>query len=111
MKDSDVPVAVLEIARRAKNNNAPVGQSFEAIYGGYANSRGEVSLFAAGCTYRVNFKSQTLRIKPSLNSGAQASYDAVEAGEPFQYLNVKFLRLSHERIAEICASHAFRVVN
>ena len=110
MKDPDVPVAVLEIERRAKNNNELVDQSFEPIYGGYANSRGEVSLFAAQCTYRVNFKNKTLRIRPSLNSGAQANYDAVEAGEPFHYLNVEFLRLSHERIAEICSSHAFRVV-
>jgi hypothetical protein len=102
------PIAVLEIGRRVKNNDL-VGESFEPIYGGYANARGEVSLFAARCTYRVNFKNQTLRQRPSLNPGAQANYDAVQAGEPFLYANVEFLRLSHERIAEICASGAFRV--
>ncbi|HVR47946.1 MAG TPA: hypothetical protein VMT95_15055 [Candidatus Binatia bacterium] len=57
----------------------------------------------------MNFKSQTLRERPSLNSGAQAHYEAAEAGEPFVYANVTFLRLSHERIAEICASGTFRV--
>lgn len=108
MKDPNVPIAVLEVGRKAKNNDI-AGQSFEPIYGGYANVRGEVSLFAARCTYRVNFKTQTLRQRPSLNPGAQANYDAVEAGEPFRYANVEFLRLSHERIAEICASGTFRM--
>lgn len=110
MKDLREPIAVLEIGRKFKNNDLLVGQSFEPIYGGYANARGEVSLFAAQCTYRLNFKNQTLRQRPSLNPGAQANYDAVEAGESFHYANVEFLRLSHERIAEICASGAFRIM-
>ncbi|HEY1977634.1 MAG TPA: hypothetical protein VGG89_13865 [Candidatus Baltobacteraceae bacterium] len=108
VEDSRVPIAVLEVGRRAKKNDLP-DQSFEPIYGGYANARGEVSLFGARCAYRVNLKTQTLRQRPSLNPGAQANYDAVEAGEPFLYANVEFLRLSHERIAEICASGAFRI--
>lgn len=108
MQNPRVPIAVLEIGR--KNKDAVVGESFEPIYGGYANARGEVSLFAERCAYRVNFKNQTLRQRPSLNAGAQAHYDAVEAGEPFVYANTTFVRLSHERIAEICASGAFRVM-
>lgn len=108
VEDSRVPIAVLEIGRKIRDQNV-VGHSFEPIYGGYANARGEVSLFAARCTYRVNFKAQTLRQRPSLNPGAQANYDAVEPGEPFVYSNVEFLRLSHERITEICASGTFRI--
>lgn len=108
MEDLRVPIAVLEIGRKFRDHGT-VGQSFEPIYGGYANGRGEVSLFAARCTYRVNFKSKTLRQRPGLNSGAQANYDAVEAGEPFLYAKVEFLRLSHERITEICASGSFRI--
>lgn len=108
MKGSHAPIAVLELDRKNKNN--PVNQAFEPIYGGYANARGEVNLFADECTYRVNFKNQTLRRRPSLNAGAQAHYDAVEAGERFVYANTEFLRLSHERIIEICASGAFRVM-
>jgi len=102
------PVAVLEIG--STNKNSAGNQSSEAVYGGYANARGEVSLFAEHCTYRVNFKNNTLRRRPSLNSGAQAHYDAAKAGERFVYAKVEFLRLSHERIAEICASGSFRVV-
>jgi hypothetical protein len=107
MEASGAPVAVLEIAR--KNKNGFVSESREPVYGGYANARGQVSLFAERCAYSVNFKSQTLRERPSLNSGAQVHYEAAEAGEPFVYANVTFLRLSHERIAEICASGTFRV--
>ena len=103
-----VPIAVIEIGR--KNKDSAVSRSFEPIYGGYANARGEVSLFAERCAYRVNFKTQTLRQRPSLNSGAQAHYDAVEAGEQFVYANTTFVRLSHERITEICGSGAFRVM-
>jgi|SRR5579863_4936765 len=108
METPRAPIAVLEIGGKSKNSLA--GQSFEPVYGGYANARGEVSLFAESCTYRVNFKSRTLRQQPSLNAGAQAHYDAVEAGEPFVYANTKFLRLSRERITEICASGAFKVM-
>lgn len=108
VEDSRSPIAVIEIGRKAKNSL--VDQSFEPIYGGYANARGEENLLAERCAYRVNSKNQTLRQRPSLNPGAQAHYDAVEAGEPFVYANREFLRLSHERIAEICASGAFRVL-
>ncbi len=107
METPRAPIAVLEIARKSKNGL--FSQSSEPIYGGYANARGDVSLFAERCAYSVNFKSQTLRERPSLNSAAQAHYEAADAGEPFVYANVKFLRLSHERITEICASGAFRV--
>lgn len=84
--------------------------SSEPVYGGYENARGEVNLFAGGGTYRVNFKYQTLRQRPALNAGAQANYDAVEAGEQFVYAKTDFWRLSHERIAEICAMGSFRVM-
>ncbi|HEY2475285.1 MAG TPA: hypothetical protein VGI19_10835 [Candidatus Cybelea sp.] len=107
METVQAPVALIEIAR--KSENGLLSQSSEPIYGGYANARGQVSLFAERCAYGVNFKSQTLRERPSLNSGAQAHYEAAEAGEPFVYANVTFLRLSHERIAEICASGTFRM--
>jgi hypothetical protein len=101
-------IAVLEIDRKGKGS--VVDQSFEPIYGGYVNKRGDVNLFAESCTYRVNFKNHTLRRGPLLNSGAQAHYDAVEAGEPFVYAKAEFVRLSHERIAEICASGSFRAM-
>lgn len=107
METPRAPIALLEIARKSKNGF--VSQSQEPVYGGYSNARGQVSLFAERCAYSVNFKCQTLLERPSLNSGAQAHYDAAEAGEPFVYANVTFLRLSHERIAEICASGTFRV--
>ena len=101
------PIALLEIARKSKNGL--FSQSLEPIYGGYANARGQVSLFAERCAYSVNFKSQTLRERPSLNAGAQARYEEVEAGENFVYANVTFSRLSQEQVAEICASGTFRV--
>jgi hypothetical protein len=103
-----VSIAVLEIARKGKSSSL-ASQSFEPIYGGYANARGHENLFAESCTYRVNPKNQTLRQQPPLNSHAQARYDAVGPGEPFLYANRQFFRLSHERIAEICASGTFRV--
>lgn len=107
METPSAPIAVLEVAR--KNASGTFIESSEPIYGGYANARGQVSLFAERCAYSVNFKSQTLRERPSLNSGAQANYEAAAAGEPFTYANAKFLRLSHERITEICSSGSFRV--
>jgi hypothetical protein len=101
-------IAVLEIARKGKSSLA--SQAFEPIYGGYANARGHENLFAESRTYRVNPKNQTLRHQPPLNSHAQARYDAVGPGEPFLYANRQFFRLSHERIAEICASGTFRLM-
>lgn len=108
MKELNPPIALLEIGRKTQNSH--INQSFEPIYGGYANARGELNLFSASCTYRVNPKNQTLRQRPSLNPSAQARYDAVGAGEPFVYANREFLRLSHQSISEICASGAFRLV-
>jgi hypothetical protein len=90
-------------------NRRPVQESAEPIYGGYANRRGEISLFAAGIVYRVNFKNNTIAQRPPLNAGAQACYDATEAGETFEYANVTFQRLSSAQIAEICSSGWFRV--
>lgn len=110
VKNSLAPIAVLEIGRKVKANDL-VGQSLEPIYGGYENARGWVSLFAAACAYQVNFKGRTLRKGPFLSPGAQANYDAVGAGEPFLYAKTAFVRLSYERIVEICASGAFQIKN
>jgi hypothetical protein len=108
MEQSRAPIAVLKIDKKTKN--VLIKQSPEPVYGGYANARGDVNLFAERCTYRVNFKNHTLRQRPPLNTGAQAHYDAVEAGESFVYANTEFTRLSEERIAEICESGPFRVM-
>jgi hypothetical protein len=81
----------------------------EPIYGGYANPRGEIFLFGKELVYRVNFKSQVLQRRPPLNPGAQARYDATQAGEQFQYGNKTFRRLSHEQIVGICEAHRFRL--
>ena len=81
----------------------------EPVYGGYANWRGEIVLFGKDLAYRVNLKAQTLQQRPHLNSGAQARYDATEAGNAFEYCNKSFQRLSSEQIAEICMSGQFRV--
>lgn len=99
---------VLNINRRV--NSVLVQEPPEAIYGGYANARGEISLFGESIVYRVNFKNNTIQQRPPLNAGAQARYDAVQAGEIFQYGNVCFQRLSNAQIVEICASGSFRVV-
>ncbi len=81
----------------------------EPVYGGYANGRGEIVLFAKELAYRVNFKNQILKPRPPLNLGAQARYDATEAGEDFEYGNKTFRRLSLEQITEICTAGRFRV--
>ena len=81
----------------------------EPVYGGYANGRGEIVLFAKEFAYRVNFKNQILKQQPGLNLGAQARYDATEAGGSFEFGNKTFHRLSPEQIAEICTSGRFRV--
>jgi hypothetical protein len=100
---------MLEITRKGKSSLP--SQTSEPIYGGYANARGHENLFAESRTYRVNSKNQTLQQQPSLNAHAQARYDAVAPGEPFLYANREFVRLSHERIAEICASGTFRLMS
>jgi hypothetical protein len=89
--------------------NGAAAEAPEPIYGGYANARGEISLFGASLAYRVNFKHRTVQQRPHLNSGAKARYDAAAAGEAFQYCGVTFRRLSDAQIAEICSSGSFRV--
>jgi hypothetical protein len=81
----------------------------EPVYGGYANGRGDVVLFAKDNAFRVNLSKQILTQRPALNLGAQARYDATEPGEDFAYGNKVFRRLSHQQIADICAAGGFRV--
>jgi hypothetical protein len=107
MIHAPLPVAALSITIYA--NGRERSDHSEPVYGGYANARGEVVLFAKELAYRVNFKNQTLREGLPLNAGAQARYDATAAGEEFQYGNKQFRRLSHEQIAAICTSHRFRM--
>lgn len=99
------PIAVLNLTTRVKNRTVPP----EPVYGGYANARGEIFLFGETLVYRVNFKNQTVQQRPPLNSGAQARYDAADAGEAFEYCNVSFRRLSNAQIVEVCESGSFRV--
>jgi hypothetical protein len=102
------PISELTIKRKA--NDGLVQEPAEPIYGGYVNRRGEISLFGERMVYRVNFKNNTVQPRPPLNSGAQARYDATEAGEDFEYANVTFRRLSSAQIVEICSSGAFRII-
>jgi hypothetical protein len=103
------PLAELAISTRTNGRDA--GESSEPIYGGYANGRGEIVLFAKELAYRVNFAKQTLQERPQLNPGAQMRYDAAGLGEPFEFGNKTFTRLSGEQIAEICASGRFRLMS
>jgi hypothetical protein len=107
--DAPLPVALLDI--KADASGSGLSERSEPIYGGYAKGRGEIVLFGKDLAYRVDFKNQTLQQRPQLNSGAQARYDATEAGEPFEYCNKTFRRLSGEQIVEICASGRFRVTS
>ncbi len=66
-------------------------------------------MFAKDLAYRVNFKNQILKQRPPLNLGAQARYDATEAGEDFEYGKKTFRRLSLQQITEICTAGRFRV--
>lgn len=109
INDLSAPVALLAVSVRA--NGRDLGESSEPIYGGYANGRGEVVLFAKELAYRINPAKQTLQERPQLNAGAQARYDAAKLGEPFEYGNKTFQRLSRERIVEICASGRFRLTS
>ena len=102
------PICVLKINRKA--NDGLVQEPVEPIYGGYANRRGEISLFGESIVYRVNFKKNTVQQWPPLNPGAQGRYDATEAGEAFEYGNASFRRLSNAEIVEICSSGAFRII-
>lgn len=103
----DLPVAVLAVRIQGKG---PSSSEFsEPVYGGYANSRGEIVLFGKEQAYRVDFKKQTLQLRPPLNFGAQARYDEVQAGESFEFGNKTFQRLSERQITDICESGDFRV--
>jgi hypothetical protein len=106
MIDTVSPVATIAIDG-AKGSGSP--ESLEPIYGGYANARGDVVLFAREQAYGVNFKNRVLRQRPPLNPGAKARYDAVEAGEEFVYCNKTLRRLSYEQIKDICSGANFRV--
>lgn len=103
------PVAVLSIS--ANGNGRGLSELSEPVFGGYANARGEIVLFGKDLAYRVNFKKQTLQQRPQLNPGAQARYDAADAGEPFEYATKTFQRLSNERIVEICTSGRFKLTS
>jgi hypothetical protein len=110
MTRSPLPVASLAITIGFNPNHS--SETSEPIFGGYANPRGEIFLFSRdGIAFRVNFKSQTLQRRPPLNPGAQARYDATEAGETFEFGDKTFRRLSHEQIVGICTSHRFRVLS
>ena len=101
------PVAVLAITAERKSPSPD--EVSEPVYGGYANSRGDIVLFGKDAAYRVDLKKQTLQLRPQLNAGAQARYDATAAGDDFQYGNKTFRRLSEPQITEICLSHSFRM--
>ena len=104
------PSPVASLAITTGFNPKTASEVSEPVFGGYANPRGEIFLFSRdGIAYRVNFKSLTLQKRPPLNPGAQARYDATEAGDEFEFCNKTFRRLSHEQIVGICTSHRFRV--
>lgn len=107
MQSVSLPIAALAI--KAAGNAPGAAELSEPVYGGYANARGEIVLFGKDLAYRINFKTQTLQLRPQLNAGAQARYDAAEAGEPFQYGNKTFQRLSNQQITDICMSGHFKV--
>ncbi len=104
---SPLPVAILAIKGAVRGLNT--SEHSEPVYGGYANGRGDIVLFAKDLAYRVNFKNQILKQRPPLNVGAQARYDATEAGGDFEYGNKAFHRLSSQQITEICTTGHFRV--
>lgn len=106
MINTALPVATLAISGAVKG---PCAERSEPVFGGYANGRGDVVLFAKDLAYRVNFKNQILKEGPPLNYGAQARYDATEAGEEFEYANKTFRRLSRQQITDICTAGRFRV--
>lgn len=107
MMTTAAPVAALAIKGTVGGLSSP--ERSEPVYGGYANARGDVVLFAEDTAYHVNFKNKILKQRPPLNLGAQARYDATEAGEEFTYGNKTFRRLSLQQIEEICGTGHFRV--
>jgi hypothetical protein len=104
---SPLPIATLAIKGVVKGPTDL--EHSELVYGGYANGRGEIVLFAKDLAYRVNFKNQILKQRPPLNADAQARYDATEAGEDFEYGTKPFRRLSRQEVTEICTAGRFRV--
>lgn len=104
---TSLAIGTLNIHKKVKEN-VFVPEPSQPIFGGYENRRGEVALFGEDVVFRVNFKSGTVQQRPPLNPGAQAKYDAADAGESFEYCNVNFRRLSSDEIVKICASGPFR---
>ena len=104
---STLAIGSLNIHKKVKEN-VFVPEPCEPIYGGYENRRGEIALFGHDVVYRINAKSRTVQQRPPLNAGAQAKYDAAQAGESFDYCNVQFRRLANDEIVKICASGPFR---
>ncbi len=104
---ASLPIATLAITGAV--GGLSCAERSEPVYGGYANGRGDIVLFAKDLAYRVNLKNQILKERPPLNSGAQERYDATEAGEEFVYGSKTFRRLSAEQIADICSGSSFRV--
>jgi hypothetical protein len=102
-----LPVAALAITGSVKGPQS--SEHSEPVFGGYANARGEIVLFAKDLAYHVNFKNQILKERPPLNAGAQARYDAAQAGEDFEYGTKTFQRLSRQAISDICEGGHFRV--
>lgn len=107
MMINGAPIGILNLNK--KGNTGPIHAISEPIYGGYSNGRGQICLFGASLVYRVNFKYNTVEQRPPLNAGAQARYDAAEAGGAFEYCNASFRRLSDDQIVEICSSGSFRI--
>jgi hypothetical protein len=105
--DRPLAVATLFIKGAVKGLNRV--EYSEPVYGGYANGRGGIVLFAKALAYSVNLKNQILKQRPPLNLGAQARYDATEPGEDFAYCNKTFRRLSLQEIVEICTGGHFRL--
>lgn len=105
--DSPLPIGTLAI--KGSVGGLKCTEHSEPVFGGYANARGEIVLFAKGVAYRVDFKRKILKQRPPLNVGAQARYDASEAGESFEYGRKVFRRLSRQQIADICMAGDFRV--
>lgn len=102
-----IPIAALSISGGVRGMQCP--ERVEPVYGGYANGRGEIVLFAKEVAFRVNFTKQIVKQRPPLNFGAQARYDATEPGEDFAYGKKVFRRLSHQQIADICGAGDFRL--
>jgi hypothetical protein len=104
---SALPIAALAIEGGVRGLQCP--ERLDPVYGGYANGRGDIVLFAKGGAFHVNCRKQILKQRPPLNFGAQARYDATAPGEDFAYGNKTFRRLSHQQIADICAAGRFRI--